>query len=228
MNILKSYAAGLLAAAAILAAAFGISKYYAEEMAVPVISYAAAEVTAENVVSSGAVDINSASAEELLTLDGIGPSTADKIISYREKHGGFGSVRELLEVDGIGEAKLAAIENMITVSGSSFTEAASSEIIRSGEAVQTEEDFSGEEAYAAALQSAGTVPAETVPENIYPININTASEEELMLLEGVGEVIAGRIREYAENTGFKSVDELIEVKGIGEKKLEAIRPYVTV
>ena len=55
------------------------------------------------------LDINTASAQELEQLDGVGPATAAKIVAYREQHGGFASLDELDEVSGIGEAKLAAI-----------------------------------------------------------------------------------------------------------------------
>ena len=59
------------------------------------------------------------------------------------------------------------------------------------------------------------------------ININKASEEDLMLLPGIGKSIAGRIISYRDlHKGFKSADELMEVKGIGEKKFEKIRNYV--
>jgi competence protein ComEA len=56
-----------------------------------------------------ALDINTASEQELEQLDGVGPATAAKIVAYREQHGGFASIDELDEVSGIGEAKLAAI-----------------------------------------------------------------------------------------------------------------------
>jgi len=55
------------------------------------------------------LDLNTATAQELEQLDGVGPATAAKIVAYRELHGGFQSIEQLDEVSGIGEAKLAAI-----------------------------------------------------------------------------------------------------------------------
>lgn len=61
------------------------------------------------------VNLNTASAEELGTLDGVGPATAQKILSYRQEHGGFGSVDELDQVPGIGPKRLAALRPHVTV-----------------------------------------------------------------------------------------------------------------
>jgi competence protein ComEA len=61
------------------------------------------------------------------------------------------------------------------------------------------------------------------------VNINTATEKELAKLPGIGATIAKRIVEYRNaNRGFKSIDELKKVKGIGSKKFEAIKDRVTV
>jgi competence protein ComEA len=61
------------------------------------------------------VNLNTATAEELGTLDGVGPATAQKILVYRQEHGGFGSVDELDQVPGIGEKRLAALREHVTV-----------------------------------------------------------------------------------------------------------------
>ena len=65
-----------------------------------------AEVTVpENVL----VDINTADAEALTTLDGIGEALAQRIIDYRTEHGGFETVEELCEVKGISEKNARSI-----------------------------------------------------------------------------------------------------------------------
>ena len=59
------------------------------------------------------------------------------------------------------------------------------------------------------------------------INMNTATPAELALLPGIGASIANNIVEFRQANGpFDSIDGLIKVKGIGEKKLENIREYV--
>ena len=61
------------------------------------------------------------------------------------------------------------------------------------------------------------------------VNINTASAEQLEMLPGVGEVRARAIlAERKGRGGFKSIDDLKAVKGVGDSLLERMRPYVTV
>ena len=62
-----------------------------------------------------------------------------------------------------------------------------------------------------------------------PVNLNTATQAQLEVLPGVGPKMAERILAYrAENGGFKSVDELDDVKGIGEKRMTTLKPLVKV
>ncbi|CYV14540.1 ComEA family DNA-binding protein [Streptococcus suis] len=61
------------------------------------------------------------------------------------------------------------------------------------------------------------------------VNLNTATEADLQTISGIGSKRAADIIAYREaNGGFKSVDDLNNVSGIGDKTMESIRPYVTV
>jgi competence protein ComEA len=61
------------------------------------------------------LDLNTATAEQLDQLDGVGPATAQKIVAYRQQHGGFRSVDELDQVPGIGPKRLAALRDHLRV-----------------------------------------------------------------------------------------------------------------
>lgn len=65
--------------------------------------------------AAGPVDLNTADAELLDTLPGVGPATAAAIVDHRERHGPFTTVEGLLEVRGIGEAKLEALRDLVRV-----------------------------------------------------------------------------------------------------------------
>jgi competence protein ComEA len=59
------------------------------------------------------VSLNTATAEQLDTLDGVGPATASKILEYRRLHGGFRSIDDLGEIPGIGPKRLAALRGKV-------------------------------------------------------------------------------------------------------------------
>lgn len=66
---------------------------------------------------AGQININTATAEQLDTLPGIGPVKAEAIIAWREEHGPFSCPEDLIMVSGIGEATLAKLLDQITVGG---------------------------------------------------------------------------------------------------------------
>ena len=59
------------------------------------------------------IHLSTATAEQLDEVDGIGPTLAERIVEYRDAHGGFGSIEELAQVDGIGEKRLATLRNAL-------------------------------------------------------------------------------------------------------------------
>lgn len=63
--------------------------------------------------ASGAISLSQATPEQLDELDGVGPATAEKIVAYRDQHGGFRSIDELDQVPGIGPKKLEGLRGQL-------------------------------------------------------------------------------------------------------------------
>jgi competence protein ComEA len=63
--------------------------------------------------SAGPVSLSSATAEQLDTLPGVGPVTAEKIVTYRQQHGAFRSVDELDAISGIGPSRIADLRGLV-------------------------------------------------------------------------------------------------------------------
>jgi competence protein ComEA len=62
-----------------------------------------------------------------------------------------------------------------------------------------------------------------------PVDLNTANVEQLVAVPGVGETMALRIIEWREEHGpFQRIEDLMKIKGIGERSLERLRPHVKV
>lgn len=167
------------------------------------------------------VNINTATIEELQTLPGIGPSKARAIIEYRNKNP-FSKPEELINVPGIGQKTYDKLKDRITVGKN----------MNSSINIPVQENT-------AEKENTKTKPQQdTIISNIRnksdnvssrKININTASVEELQKLPGIGPTKAQAIVDYRQNNGdFKSIEEIKNVKGIGEKTYEKLKDLIDV
>lgn len=164
------------------------------------------KVTTTAVTEEIYIDINSAGADELTKLKGIGEVLAGEIISYRESSGGFRNIEEIMNVNGIGEGIFADIRKHIFVIDPIYDEDVQDEYVQECEEV-TE--------YTPTL------------EELAPIDINTADIDTLMLLPHVDEDIANKIIDFREHTKFQNVYELLLIKGLSQNDVGDIVPYIT-
>ena len=151
------------------------------------------------------LDPNRASDVELDRIPGVGPSTARAIVDTREKGTVFRAPEDLFRVRGIGEVTLDRMRPHLDLPGET-PGTGSRRRVRSG---------SGSGA------RTGT--------GVASVDLNRAGLEALEALPGIGPALAERIVQFrAERGRFRSVEELMEVRGIGEATLERLRPYLRV
>jgi competence protein ComEA len=84
-----------------------------EQVVVPRRGAAGAAGSGSSGTPTGPVQLSTATLEQLDTLPGVGPATAQKILDYREKHGAFSSVDELDAVPGIGPKRLEQLRELV-------------------------------------------------------------------------------------------------------------------
>ena len=84
-----------------------------QQVVVPATGRTGAAATPSGAAAGGQVHLSTATIEELDGVDGIGPTLAERIIEYRDSHGGFRSLAELAQVDGIGEKRLATLRDAL-------------------------------------------------------------------------------------------------------------------
>jgi competence protein ComEA len=70
---------------------------------------------APKATAAAPVNLNTATAEQLASIPGVGPKMAERIIEYRQKNGGFKKVEDLMNVSGVGEKSFLKMKPLITV-----------------------------------------------------------------------------------------------------------------
>jgi len=164
-------------------------------------------------------NINTASADVLDKLPGIGPTTSARIVEHRETHGDFSTIWELADVPRLSKSTVEKISNLITVGSPSPPDPPWTKTVAKPKS-DTEPSKS---------KTGSGTKSESVSLSGEPININIATLEELDKLPRVGPALAQRIIDYREQNGpFQSPEDLTKVKGIGERTYEHMKNLVTV
>jgi competence protein ComEA len=172
------------------------------------------------VCPDGRININEASQAVFARLKGVGAQKAEAIVTDRATHGRFANVAALNRVEGVGDKSLESWAAQITTDCN---------------AIQGNTRPAGEAALLDDLKPGRKAPAfgepgipESFRSGLPPLNLNTATAEQLADLPGVGPKTAEAIIALRTQKGgaFKSTDELGEVKGIGAAKLEKLKPLL--
>ena len=170
------------------------------------------------------IDLNRATAEDLDAIPGIGPALAQRIIDYRKAHGPFKKIEDLREVSGVGPESLQKLKPYLGL-GSPETMAPPDWKAP----MTTGESVSGYhlESQQGRLPGGKSGIGPKTPGGV--IDPNLASKADLETLPGIGPVLAQRIIDYRRAHGpFKKIADLRKVSGIGRKKLEKMKPYLTI
>jgi competence protein ComEA len=189
-----------------------------------------ASVSTSTSTKAAKVDVNNADVTTLQTLPGVGPAIAQKIVDNRP----YKSYADLEKVSGLSKAKVDAMKGQVTFGATTAAKsgAKSSKTVTStttspsskSVTTTTSKPTASEKSTVTRTESTSSKPLTATGK----VNINTASQEELDVLPGIGPTRAKAIIDYrAEHGNFKSIDEIKNVKGIKEGEFSKIQDKIT-
>ncbi|XP_012254094.2 endonuclease/exonuclease/phosphatase family domain-containing protein 1-like [Athalia rosae] len=148
------------------------------------------------------LNINTATEEELMTLPGINRAVARNIVNHRQAIGRFRRVEDLALVSGIGAYKLELVKPEICVTpGGDVSE----------------------------ISSRASTSLDSIGNSGSLLDINSASVYALQGIPGFNQELAANVVEKRHRRGpYRTLDELLKVRGIGRQRLELIKPYLKV
>jgi competence protein ComEA len=164
-------------------------------------------------VAKQQVDLNRGQVHEFEQIPGIGPSLAWKIVSDRNERGPFLQVEELQRVPGVGEKTLDRVKPWLTVQSHGVIGTPTAETLERKPITPAKPTM---------------VKSSKIQAGEAPIDVTSADATTLQRLPGIGPAMALKIIETRQAKPFQTVDDLRNVRGIGAKTLENLRPFVTV
>ncbi len=179
-----------------------------------IVAAAALAMAAGSALAAGAlVDINTADQKALESLPGVGPATAKAIVQGRP----YKSVDDLANVKGLGRSKFEKIKPLVTVGGPPAAQAPTAAGAAASKAATVTQ----------AVQKAPAQAKQAVKAaaSMGPVNLNTASKEQLVALPGIGEKKAQAI---IDGRPYQKTEDVMKVKGIKQGIYNKIKDKITV
>ena len=173
------------------------------------------------------IDINKATADDLMSVDGIGGVTAGRVIDYRTEKGMIHDIAELSQVEGIGDELCALIGEYFYVDESDFVKFTTSAKVTSTAKAKTTTASSATARRTTTTRK--TTTAATTQKADFPLDINKVTRDELMQIDGVGEGLADKIIAFRRSNGkITDMQQLTEIYGIGDSTLDLLCRYLYV
>ena len=183
-----------------------------------VVASVALALTVGSALAAGPlVDINTADQKTLESLPGVGPSTAKAIVQGRP----YKSVDDLANVKGLGKSKLEKIKPLVTVGGQPAAQAPAATGAAAG-AAATKTTIPTPAAQKAPAQAK---PAAKAAAPTGPVNLNTASKEQLEALPGIG---PKKAQDIIDGRPYQKTEDVMKVKGIKQGTYNKIKDKITV